>query len=384
MARLLKVENALTLLLVFIPVALLLEYVLHAPATWIFVASGVAIVPLAGLMGKSTEALAARVGAGLGGLLNATFGNAAELIIAIVALRAGLIDLVKASLTGSIIGNILLVFGLAALLGGLRFQRQPFNRTAAGLGSTMLLLSAIALIIPAVYHGIVGEAAPGGERMLSLEIAVVLMATYVLSLLFSLKTHRHLYRGAPARSEGTHGPGARAAYQEDVHAAASSAEAHQEGEWSVRVALAVLVGSAALVGWMSELLVGAVEGAAAAFGMSEVFVGVIVVATVGNAAEHSTAILVALKNKMDLSIQIAVGSSVQIALFVAPLLVFLSYFLAPEPMDLRFTALEVVAVVLAALSIAQIAHDGETHWMEGVQLLAVYLILALAFFFVPA
>lgn len=380
MARLLKVENALTLLLVFIPVALLLEYVLHAPATWIFVASGVAIVPLAGLMGKSTEALAARVGAGLGGLLNATFGNAAELIIAIVALRAGLIDLVKASLTGSIIGNILLVFGLAALLGGLKFRRQPFNRTAAGLGSTMLLLSAIALIIPAVYHGIVGEAAPGGERMLSLEIAVVLMATYVLSLLFSLKTHRHLYSGTPAIGEAAEVPLAEGA---DDHSAAAPA-AHGEGEWSVRVALIVLVASAALVGWMSEILVGAVEGAAEAFGMNEIFVGVIVVATVGNAAEHSTAILVALKNKMDLSIQIAVGSSVQIALFVAPLLVFLSYFLAPEPMDLRFTALEVVAVVLAALSISQIAHDGETNWMEGVQLLAVYLILALAFFFVPA
>lgn len=380
MARLLKVENALTLLLVFIPVALLLEYVLHAPATWIFVASGVAIVPLAGLMGKSTEALAARVGAGLGGLLNATFGNAAELIIAIVALRAGLMDLVKASLTGSIIGNILLVFGLAALLGGLKFRRQPFNRTAAGLGSTMLLLSAIALIIPAVYHGIVGEAAPGGERMLSLEIAVVLMATYVLSLLFSLKTHRHLYSGTPAVEEAAEDQLAEGA---DDHSAAAPA-AHGEGEWSVRVALTVLVASAALVGWMSEILVGAVEGAAEAFGMNEIFVGVIVVATVGNAAEHSTAILVALKNKMDLSIQIAVGSSVQIALFVAPLLVFLSYFLAPEPMDLRFTALEVVAVVLAALSISQIAHDGETNWMEGVQLLAVYLILALAFFFVPA
>ena len=358
MTRRLNVENALSLLLVFIPIALAMEYVWHASAVAIFVGSAIAIIPLAGLMGKSTEMLAARVGAGLGGLLNATFGNAAELIIAIFALRAGLTDLVKASLTGSIIGNILLVFGLSALLGGVRYSRQEFNRTAASLGSTMLLLSAIGLVVPAVYHQI-APTSPANEQPLSLMIAAVLMASYVLALVFTLRTHQHLYVGERQHEGG------------------------EEWAWSVRKALGVLLGSAALVGLMSELLVGAAEDAAPTLGMNEVFVGVIVVAFIGNAAEHSTAVLMALKNKMGLSLQIAVGSSVQIALFVAPLLVFLSYAIGPTPMDLRFTSLEVVAVALSVLAISNIADDGETHWMEGVLLLAIYLILGLVFFYLP-
>jgi Ca2+:H+ antiporter len=347
------------LLLVFIPISIGLEYLGSAPHTAVFICSGLAIIPLAGLMGKSTEMLAARVGTGLGGLLNATFGNAAELIISIFALRAGLTELVKASLTGSIIGNILLVFGLSAVVGGVRHPRQEFNRTAASLDTTMLLLSVIGLVVPAVYHQIAASDL-ATEQPLSLMISIVLMASYVLALIFTLRTHQHLYVG------GRH---------HDEHEGKSG--------WTVGKSFSVLLVSAAFVGLMSELLVGAAEEAAHTLGMNEVFVGVIVVALVGNAAEHSTAVLMAIRNKMDLSIQIAVGSSVQIALFVAPLLVFLSYAIGPAPMDLRFTMLEVVAVAVSVLAISNIADDGETHWMEGVLLLAIYLILGLVFFYLP-
>jgi len=364
----LKADQALLLLLVFVPITLVLEYVFHASGTTLFLTSAVAIVPLAGIMGKSTEMLAEHVGAGLGGLLNATFGNAAELIIAIFALRAGLYDLVKASLTGSIIGNILLIFGLSALLGGLKFRKQVFNRTAAKLGSTLLLLSAVGLVIPSLLHllrdGAESGAAAGagaGSGSLSLEISVVLIVCYILSLVFALRTHAELYQGT-AHADG---------------------ERHAAAAWSKGKSFAVLVGAAALVGWMSEILVGGAEEAAHALGMTEVFVGVIVVALVGNAAEHSTAVLVALRNKMDLSIQIAVGSSLQIALFIAPLLVFLSYAIGPAPMDLVFSPLEVVAVAVSVLVVGQIADDGQTHWMEGVLLLAVYVVLGFAFFNLP-
>lgn len=357
-------RNWILLMLVFVPLALVLEHGLHASGIAIFIASSLAIVPLAALMGRATEQLAERLGEGVGGLLNATFGNAAELIIAIMALRAGLVDLVKASITGSIIGNILLVFGLSALYGGLKHETQRFNATAASLGATLLVLSAIGLVVPAVFHWLViagGEPAP--ERTLSLEIAVVLMATYVLSLLFTLKTHRHLYAGTG-----------------HAHALDETGE----GAPSVRRALILLLAATAGVALMSELLVGAVEEAAVTFGMSEIFVGVILVAIIGNAAEHSTAILMAGKNRMDAAVTIAVGSSTQIALFVAPVLLFLSYFIGPEPMDLVFTTLEVFAVAIAVGIIAFAAQDGESHWMEGVQLLAVYAILGMAFYFMPA
>ncbi len=382
MARRLNLENALTLFLVFVPVTLVLEYAVHASPVVLFISSAVAIIPLAGLMGKSTEMLATHVGTGLGGLLNATFGNAAELIIAIFALRAGLTDLVKASLTGSIIGNILLVFGLSALLGGLRFPKQQFNRTAARLGSTMLLLSAIGLVVPATFHFVEPEAI-ASEQSLSLTIAVVLMLCYVLSLVFTLRTHGHLYAGT-GHPPPVAGDAGRPEHSGASGGTGAAAEQHGHGEtWSARRSLTVLLAAAAFVGWMSEILVGGAEEAAHTLGMNEVFVGVIVVALIGNAAEHSTAVLVALKNKMDLSVQIAVGSSVQIALFVAPLLLFLSYLLGPAPMDLLFTPLEVVAVVISIFVINQIAADGETHWMEGALLIAVYAILGMVFFYLP-
>ncbi len=370
MARLLSKENWLLVLLVFLPVALLLEHVVHASALAIFLTSSAAIIPLAALMGRATEQLAERLGEGVGGLLNATFGNAAELIIAVVALRAGYFDLVKASITGSIIGNVLLVFGASALWGGIKHETQRFNKTAASLSATLLILSAIALVVPAIFHLVIGP--PGAvptttgpgvitERTLSLEIAVVLLLTYVLSLVFSLRTHSHLYVG--------------------------EAGAHTDelvpGRASTGKAVTLLLLATAGVAVMSELLVGAVEETARTFGMNEVFVGVILVALIGNAAEHSSAILMAARNKMDAAITIAVGSSIQVALFVAPVLVFLSYVIAPTPMDLRFTTLEVVAVGISVWIMTLVAQDGESHWMEGVQLLAVYVILALAFFWLP-
>ncbi|MBI4502322.1 MAG: calcium/proton exchanger [Gemmatimonadetes bacterium] len=350
--------NLLNLLLVFVPVAIVLHF-LHVPGVWVFSASCLGIIPLAGLMGKATERLAENLGEGIGALLNATFGNAAELIIATMALRAGLHDVVKASITGSIIGNILIVFGLSAVVGGARRESQRFNATAARLGSTLLLLSVVALVMPAIFHLIVGNG--GNERGLSLEIAVVLVVTYALSILFTLRTHRHLYTSADA------GEGAQAA-----------------GATSWVGSVTMLLVATTLIAALSELLVGTIDEAAAEFGMNEVFVGVVLVALIGNAAEHSTAVLVAHKNKMDLAINVAVGSSIQIALLVAPVLVFLSYFVGPSPMDLRFTTMEVVAIGMSVLVMAQISQDGETNWMEGVQLLAVYCILGMTFFFLPS
>jgi Ca2+:H+ antiporter len=368
--RLLSPERMLLLLLVFVALAPI-SRALHWGGIATFTFAALAIVPLAGLMGESTESLASRLGAGVGGLLNATFGNAAELIIALVALQRGLYDVVKASLTGSIIGNILLVLGLSFLAGGIGRERQMFDRSAAAAGSTLLVLATIGLVVPAMFHFVAETAVHRGaitsgreallERTLSLEISVVLFAAYLLSLLFSLRTHRHLYAG-------------------QAHSGAHEAAA---GHGSARRAVITLVAATALIAWMSELLVGAVEEASHALGLTEVFVGVIVVAVIGNAAEHSTAVLVAMKNKMDLALNIAIGSSIQIALFVAPLLVFVSYLMPHGPMDLRFTPFEVLAVVLAVGVVYMVAQDGESNWLEGALLIAVYVILGMAFYFLP-
>lgn len=381
--------NILNLLLVFVPVAFVMEFVLHSPPLAIFIISCLAIIPLAGLMGHATEELAERMGEGVGGLLNATFGNAAELIIAIMALRAGLYDLVKASITGSIIGNILLVFGLSTLVGGLRFPTQKFNPTAASLGTTLLVLSVVGLLVPAVFHELVGNTAVAVERNLSLEISIVLMVTYILSLFFTLKTHKHLYTGDVDReaedAPAITGHGAAAHTGAAAHAGHADA-GHAHAARPTWKPVALLLTATVGIAFMAEFLVAAAEVTARQLGWSEIFVGVIVVAIIGNAAEHSTAIIMAAKNKMDVAINIAVGSSIQVALFVAPVLVFLSYFLAPAgrgPLDLIFTPLEVLAVSAAAGIMAFISHDGESHWMEGVQLLAVYIILGIAFYFLP-
>ena len=354
-------RHALVLLLGFVPLAVAISFVAPERHIAIFAASALAILPLAAYIGRATEELAERLGGGIGGLLNATFGNAAELIIGALALREGLFDLVKASITGSIIGNVLLVFGASVLAGGLRHSVQHFNRTAAGLGTTMLLLSVIGLVVPAAFHRVVHGRAP--DLQLDTEIAVVLFLTYCASLVFMLRTHKELY-GLSAPPE--HNP------------------AGDRRTPGARRPLLTLVAATAAVAVVSELLVGSVTEAATSLGMSQLFVGVIVVALIGNAAEHFSAIVMAADNQMDAAIAIAVGSSTQIALFVAPVLVFLSYLIAPAPMDLLFTPFEIVAIGVAVFSIASIAHDGETNWMEGVQLLAVYAILALAFFFMPA
>lgn len=327
--------------------------------TAIFVCACLAVLPLAGWLGRATEHIAAHTGEGVGGLLNATFGNAAELIIALIALRKGLFDVVKASLTGSIIGNVLLVLGLSMLAGGLKYPTQSFNAGGARSQATMLILAVIALIVPAGFHYLGGTAALSREGDLSLEISIVLLLCYALSLLFSLRTHHHLFKGS------------------------GDVEAQHGVTWPIGKAVGVLAGATAMIAWMSEILVGAVEQTAHSWGMTSVFVGVIVVAIIGNAAEHSTAILMARDNRMDLSLGIAVGSSIQIALFVAPLLVIVSYFIAPRPMDLVFTPAEVMAAVLAVVISAQIASDGESNWFEGVQLLAVYVILGITFYFLP-
>lgn len=359
MLRLLRHVQWLDLLLVFVPLALGLALA-GADPKLVFVTSAVAIVPLAGLMGRATEHLASHFGAGIGGLLNASLGNAAELVIALMALRKGLHDVVKASITGSIIGNILLVLGLSMLVGGLRYKRQRFNATAAGLGASLLLLAAIGLVVPALFHFTVSGQGRTVERELSFDIALVLFGIYLLSLLFSLKTHQHLFAGEEGDSERP-----------------------PAGRWTVRGALGMLGLVTLGVAVMSELLVGTLEEAAAGLGLTQLFVGVVLVALVGNAAEHSTAVLVAGKNKMDLAMGIAVGSSLQVALFVAPVLVFASYLWGP-PLDLIFTPFEVAAVALSVLVVGFVAMDGESHWMEGIMLVGVYLILALAFFFLPA
>jgi Ca2+:H+ antiporter len=353
---------SLPLMLGFIPVSVALAYWAPERHIAVFVTSVLAILPLAGYIGRATEALAEQLGGGIGGLLNATFGNAAELIIGALALREGLTDLVKASITGSIIGNLLLVFGASALVGGLRHPVQHFNRTAAGLGTTMLLLSTIALVVPAVFHRLSRGVPDSPELKLDTEIAVVLFVTYCLSLIFTLRTHRDS-SGMAAQIDGE--PDAK----------------HPQGKkrW-----ILMLLGATAAVAVVSEVMVGSVEATAKDLGFTQLFVGVVIVALIGNAAEHYSAVVMAANNKMDAAISIAVGSSTQIALFVAPVLVFLSYLLAPAPMDLVFSVFEIVAISLSVLSIAFIAHDGETHWMEGVQLLAVYVILALGFFFLPA
>jgi Ca2+:H+ antiporter len=362
--RLFSLEHALDWLLIFIPISAALRHQGGSPLA-VFVTSGLAIVPLAGLMGRATEALAERAGPGVGGLLNATFGNAAELIIGLTGLRAGEIEVVQASLTGSIIGNLLFVLGLAALVGGARREKQTFNRTAAGMACSILFLAAAGLLVPTLLapalerQGLAGAVLDARMRTISEAISVVLLAVYVMKLLFSLRTHRHLY------DDG-----------DEV------AEAADEPQWSPAAAIAVLAGATALTALAADSLVGAVDAAARDVGLSRVFIGVILIAIVGNAAEHSTAVVAARKGKMSLALTISLESSQQIALFVAPALVFAStLYPNARPMTLHFTDFEAFSVAIAVGSATMISQDGETNWLEGVQLLAVYAVLAIAFYF---
>jgi Ca2+:H+ antiporter len=366
-SRLLSAQGWPYLLVPFIPLAIVLE-IAHAGPVALFVTSALGVIPTAALMGRATEELAARSGPGIGGLLNVTFGNAPELIIALFAVNKGLHEVVKASLIGSILGNILLVLGAAMFVGGLGRDRQTFDRTAASAQSAMLLLAAVALVMPAVYELVDGRGlpSPGAEVVnydstvenLSLFVAVVLMASYVAGLVFSLRTHRDLFN--PHHEGG----------DDDAHATS----------WSVRRSVLALSIAGLAVGGMSEILVGSISETAEKVGLSEFFIGVIVVAIVGNAAEHWVAVLVAHKNKMDLAVNIAIGSSAQIALFVAPVLVLASYFLGPHPMALVLNGFELASVLLAVMIANHVTNEGESTWFEGLQLLAVYLLLGGAFY----
>ena len=351
----------------FIPIAVALELG-HASASVVFITSALGVIPTAALMGRATEELAARSGPGIGGLLNVTFGNAPELIIAFFALREGLHEVVKASLVGSILGNILLVMGAAMLVGGLKRERQRFDATAAQAQSLMLLLASVALVMPAIYELVIGgslplptdrsDRFPDDLETMSALVACVLLASYVAGLVFSLKTHRDLFNPA-------HGA--------DDHVGAEV--------WSVRKSVIALALAGVAVGLMSEILVGSIEEASKGIGLSPFFVAVIVVAIVGNAAEHWVAVYFAWRDKMDLSVNIAIGSSAQIALFVAPVLVLLSFFVGPFPMPLVFNGLELGAIFLAILIANQVTQEGESTWFEGVQLLSVYVVLGIVFFF---
>jgi Ca2+:H+ antiporter len=367
------------LLVPFIPIALIFELA-HVAAVPTFFASTLGVIPTAALMGRATEELAARAGPGIGGLLNVTFGNAPELIIALFALNAGLHEVVKASLLGSILGNALLVLGAAAFVGGLGRDRQYFDRSAASAQTTMLMLAVAALVMPAIFAIDKGEGlpSPGAEivdynstvEYLSLAVAIVLILTYVAGLWFSLKTHRDLFN--PGFDDGAPG---------EDEAAAQDAEAHHEEPWSVRKSMIALAVAGAAVGLMSEILVGSITETAEKISLSQFFIGAVVVAIVGNAAEHWVAVLVAAKNKMDLAVNIAIGSSAQIALFVAPVLVLCSFFLGPHPMPLVFNAFEIGGAILAVLIASQVTNHGESTWYMGLQLLAVYAVLGLAFLF---
>ena len=358
------------LLAPFIPIAIALRLI-DAGAGLIFFSAALGVIPTAALMGRATEEVAARSGPGIGGLLNVTFGNAPELIIALFALEKGLQEVVKASIVGSILGNILLVMGAAMLAGGLVPGRkvQRFDRTAASVQALMLILAVAALVMPAIFELVEGQGLPGvnQERVsfdstveqLSLAVAVVLILTYVAGLFFSLKTHRELFN--------PHGDG------ED--------ERDDTWGWSMRTSVIALAIAGVAVGVMSEILVGSIEAASHTVGLSEFFIGVIVIAIVGNAAEHWVAVLVAVKDKMDLSVNIAIGSSAQVAMFVAPVLVLISFFLGPGPMPLVFNGFEIAAIFLAVLVAHQVTNEGESTWFEGVQLLALYVILGLTFYF---
>jgi Ca2+:H+ antiporter len=342
-------------LLVLIPLSLVSDFVLHIELLTFLSAAG-AILPLAGLIGRGTEQLAIHAGPRIGGLLNATFGNVTELIIALFLILDDELDIVKASLTGSILGNLLLVLGLSFLVGGLRHREPTFNAQAAGIHSSSLALAVAGLLMPALFIQTTGQHGFVQREVVSGTVAAVLMALYGAALVFTMVTHSHLFH-APAEEE--------------------------QPEWSRRTALLVLLGATALVALESEILVGALEPALEDLGLSKFFVGLIVVPIIGNAAEHSSAVTFAARNKLDVTLEIATGSSVQIALFVAPLLVFISLAVG-HPMDFVFSTFEIAAVAVSALIVALISNDGRTNWLEGAQLIGAYAIMAISFFFVVA
>ena len=339
-------------LLVFVPIAVVLE-VAHATEVAIFITAALAVLPLALLMGHATEELALRSGPQLGGFLNATFGNLAELIIAFFLILKGELEIVKASLTGAIIGNVLLILGLSFLVGGWRREQQKFSLASAELHSSTLVIAVIALLMPALFFAAAADVTTFRTEAVSVGVSIVLIVTYAFSLFFSMKTHRSLFA-----HEGT----------------------HEEPTWSLRRSITTLGVATALVAVMAEFLVGALEHTTEELGLSHLFVGLIIVPLISNAAEHASAILLAAKDKMSVAIEIAIGSSVQIALFVAPVLVFLSL-MTNHHLDLIFTGFEIAAVGFSAAILSFIALDGRSNWFEGVLLLSAYVIMAISFFF---
>lgn len=343
------------ILLVFIPIAILLD-ISGADGTLVFISSLLAILPLAAKMGEATEELAKIYGGHVGGLLNATFGNAAELIIALLAISKGLVDLVKASIAGSIIGNLLFVLGLSIILGGLKFKEQKLSAHLGAMNSTMLMIALMSLMVPSMFHFIPTDHWGDDEKTLSLAVAALLIVLYLLSIVFSLKTHEYLFRS-----------------QEKVHA--------EKAKWSRNFSIGVLLASTIALAFVSEIFVGQVEHVAHSFGLTELFIGAIVVALVGNAAEHLAAVFFALKNDIDLAVNVTVGSSLQIALFVAPLAVIVGTLMG-QPMDLVFTPFEMIAVFASVLIVNEMTTDGRFNWFEGAQLVIMYMIIAVLFFFV--
>jgi Ca2+:H+ antiporter len=349
-------------LFVFIPITLALEHSGKVSAPGVFFSAAIAIIPIARLIVLSTEQLSTRTGDAVGGLLNATFGNAPELIIALVALKAGLFEMVRASLIGAILANLLLALGVSFLLGGLRYRDQKYNSTAARAYSSMMLIAVISLIVPSAFsRWFAPESTIRQEQWLNVGVAIALLLAYGLYLVFALKTH----------------PGKFASVDSD-----SAARDHGK-QWSVAQAVGGLIGASLLAAWMSEILVGAAEGTGKSLGMSQTFIGIVFLAIVGGAAESGSAIAMARKNKLDLSLGIALGSSIQIALFVAPMLVVASYFVAPQPLELSFNRAETGSLFMGVLIASMVVDDGEGNWYKRVQLITIYTIIALMFYFIP-
>lgn len=341
-------------LLLFIPISIAAE-VLHLDEALIFLFAALAIIPLAGLMGEATEELSFYSGPRLGGFLNATFGNATELIISFFALKAGLFEVVKASIAGSVLGNILLVLGASMLFGGMKFKTQTFNRNAMNASSSMLVFAVIGLVLPAIFMmTIKPDLQQSKYEGISVAIAGIMFIIYILGLVFSFYTHKDLY-GSEHTENG-------------------------KASWSIQKAIGVLVFSTLIIALESEFLVSAVNPMTKSLGISQLFVGIILIPIIGNAAEHSTAIIMAVKNKMDVAIEIAIGSSLQIILFVAPVLIFLS--LLFKPMSIIFNVYELIALIVAVFIASKVADDGESNWLEGAQLIFVYIIIGICFYIV--
>lgn len=340
-------------LLIFVPISFIAKF-LGASPTVMFILACLSIIPLAGLMGEGTEEISFYSGPKIGGFLNGTFGNATELIISFFALKEGLFEVVKSSIAGAVIGNILLVLGASMFAGGLKYKSQSFNQKVSDVSSSMLLFAVLGLCIPALFtHTVDPILLNTRYEGLSLFVAIIMIVIYGLSLFFSFKTHKHLY--VTTKDEESHSP-----------------------KWSLKKAISVLVISTILIAIESEFLVGGIESITTSLGFSEFFVGIILIPIIGNAAEHSTAVVMARKNKMDVALEIAIGSSLQIILFVAPILIFLS--LIFTPMSIIFNEFELIALIAAVLIANKVAHDGESNWLEGIQLMSVYLIIAASFF----